>query len=122
MKIPFHADQLSHQELENILYFRRLHAEIADENTIECPWCHGSGELLDTCNGCESGKIDCERCDGTGVEPDADGDPLKFGPVCASCKGKCVEQCPQCDGQGFTIEDECEHCQAEGRLPVRKSP
>ena len=57
----------------------------AEPKIMECPKCHGSGDL----------EVTCYNCDGTGFDDDVD-------ETCFTCEGRGYEsdECDRCDGAG----------------------
>lgn len=67
----------------------------------------------------------CQRCHGSGCEPGTSRH------VCSHCRGtgqvtvaqgffSISQPCPQCRGQGETVEHPCRDCRGEGRVQKRK--
>jgi DnaJ-class molecular chaperone len=76
----------------------------------DCPVCHGSREVTQTCSsGCRNGQVEvtCQACGGSGLIDDVE--------TCPGCGGRRTveENCPDCRGSGAE-EVKCEACGGTG--------
>lgn len=85
-----------------------------DSGYIDCFKCEGDGTI--TCPVCKgNGDLECRSCEGDGVYPDS-GRPCKpceaTGRVdCRLCEGSCTVSCRKCDGSGKLT---CRKCIGSG--------
>jgi len=77
--------------------------EIRIPTLVECQFCSGSGAKLGT-----SAKA-CPTCNGSGQ--------VRMQQGFFSLQ----QTCPQCRGQGSTIEEHCPHCRGKGRIQEHKT-
>jgi len=82
----------------------------------KCAECSGKGYVYteDICpvTECIDGKVDCQRCDGTGERVTASGDTRD----CFACKGEGTVNCRKCRGKGdVKVREKCADCDGTGR-------
>ena len=79
---------------------------------MNCPDCHGQGEIMEDCHACHgTGKVVCSGCDGTGgtLYP-------HWFDECTYCHGTKRETCYDCNGDRYNPIS-CKTCEGTGQLP-----
>lgn len=80
--------------------------EIVYDRLAPCPDCEGSGL------GPDGKEVTCQECNGTGQVVSVQ--RTLFGNM------QSATTCPACHGTGTSIEDPCEECEGQGRVPDRQ--
>lgn len=79
-----------------------------------CPTCKATGEVDVKCSGCQSGRVTCRRCSGSGKSLEKKGWFSDKYTNCYSCAGSGRESCGTCRGTTF-VKGKCSLCGGSGR-------
>ncbi len=78
------------------------------DRLVNCPDCHGHGEVRNECQSCIGGWVSCHACNGLGITP-------WVGGTCRVCQGTGREPCFVCGGHIYS-QSPCNSCDGAGQV------